>query len=226
MSKGFLKTLLPLFITLGVTVFVVHSPDEVTSNISKWAQDFGIPNVPKWLSNPHADHLLALCGIIFAIIYAILVWLIIPYIKKRKPIAFEIIFDRTNPGRQFWALKTIETAPGIEYRVKVRNKTQKTLYEVKATIEAIGPMGAMPTRLIFDQTGETTFALDPGASAFVRLFFAPLPVIQPGTLMGASTAAYGPIRVIVSALDTAAVERTFQFNPLTMGFNPVEESMI
>lgn len=149
-----------------------------------------------------------------------------------KADAFEIIFDAENPGRQFWSQRTIETfssqTPGIEYRIKIRNRTQRTLHQVKATTETLGPMGSPQpqTTLIFDQTVQDTFTLDPGASAFVKLFFTPLPLIQPGTLMGSSTAAYGPLRVTISALDTAAVERVFQFNPLRMDFNAIKESLI
>lgn len=229
MRREHLKTIIPLAITVGVTVFIVHSPDEVTSNVSKWAHAFGLSRVPKWLSNPHADHVVALCGITSAIIYA-WGWIVLPYIKKRRAVPFDIIFDPNNPGRQFWALKTIDTfsrqIAGIQYRLKIRNRTTKTLSGIKAESENLGPMGAPPVRLIFDQTGETTFTLDPGSSAFVNLFFAPLPVIQPGTLVGPSTVAYGPIKVTVSASDVPAVEKTFQFNPLRIGFNPVEEPMI
>jgi len=211
-------------LALGVAL-LVHPPEEVASNLSKWAQYVGVKHVPKWLSLHPADRYVYP----FSIAFVVVLW-VFPYVKKRKAKAFEIIFDRENPGRQFWSLKTIETfsnqISGVEYRVKIRNKTSKTLREVKAETERVGPMGALPTKLIFDQTGETTFALDPGASAFVRLFFAQLPVIQPGTLMGASSAAYGPIKVTVSALDTTAVERVFQFTPLTMQFDPSKESLI
>jgi hypothetical protein len=131
--------------------------------------------------------------------------------------ALEVIFDKENLGNQFWSLKAVtfddKIVSGIEYRVKVRNRTNKTIYGVKATIENIGPMGKTPTGLICDQTGEPTFTLDPNASAFIRLFFIPLPIEEPGTLTRESAFAYGPIKVVVSALDTIAVEREFQFNP-------------
>jgi len=146
--------------------------------------------------------------------------------------AFEIIFDPENPGRQFWSHRTIENfssrTHGIEYRVKIRNRTQRTLHQVKATTETFGPMGAPQpqTSLIFDLTGQDTFTLDPGASVFVKLFFTSLPLTQPGTLMGSSTAAYGPLKVTVSALDTRAVEKVFRFTPLRMDFNPEKESLI
>lgn len=97
---------------------------------------------------------------------------------------------------------------------------------MKAAIENLGPMGSTPVGLVFDQTGKDRFTLDPGASAFVKLFFTSLPLTQPGTLMGSSTAAYGPIRVTVSALDTRAVEKVFRFSSLRMDFNPEKESLI
>jgi hypothetical protein len=159
---------------------------------------------------------------------AFIFWLCTEGRRHASPgkLSLEIIFDSANPGHQFWSPKVIDGIQGIEYRLKIKNKTNKTLHQVKATTEAIGPLGSMPTRLIFDQNGEPIFALDPEASAFVKLFFAPLPIIQPGTLVGESSAAYGPIRVTVSALDTAAVETTFQFKPLRIGFDPFEEPMI
>ena len=205
-----------------VAVFLAHSPDEAKSNLSKWGQYLKIPNAAALFS-----HLSLLY--VFLIVVGALVW-VIPYIRKHRPVPFEIIFDPKNPGRQFWSPRTIESfssqTPGIEYRVKIRNKTQRTIREVKATTETLGPMGSTPVSLIFDQTGKDTFTLDPGASAFVKLFFTPLPLIQPGTLMGASTAAYGPIKVTVSALDARAVEKVFRFNPLRMDFDTRKESLI
>jgi len=220
----FLKIFQPTvsFLALMVAVFLARSPDEAKSNLSKWGQYLKIQNASAWLSHPGFVYL-------FLVVLVALVWLI-PYLRKRHAVAFEIIFDFKNPGRQFWSYRTIEDfssqTSGIEYRVKIRNKTRKTLREVKATTENLGPLGSTPASLIFDQTGKETFTLDPGASAFVKLFFTPLPLIQPGTLTGSSTAAYGPIRVTVSALDTKAVERVFQFNPLRMDFDALKESLI
>lgn len=206
---------------LMVAVFLAHSPDEAKSNLSKWGQFLKIPNASTWSS--HSS--LVYASLIMA---GALVW-IIPYVRKRWA-AFEIIFDPKNPGRQFWSYRTIENlssgTSGIEYRVKIRNKTRKTLHEVKAAIENLGPMGSTPVGLAFDQTGEGRFTLDPGSSAFVKLFFTSLPLTQPGTLMGSSTAAYGPLRVTVSALDTPAVEKIFRFNSLRMDFNAEKESLI
>jgi hypothetical protein len=136
--------------------------------------------------------------------------------KKRKisAPAFEIIFDPNNPGHQFWSPKRDSGGnSGVEYRIKVRNITDKTIYEVKATSERIGPMGALPVSLVFDLTEATTFTLDPEASVFVRLFFAMTIVNKAGMLSGKSATAYGPVKVVVSALDTPAVERLFQFDP-------------
>jgi hypothetical protein len=169
-----------------------------------------------------------IAGIVYSIIYSVpsLIWVIfcvsllllnVPFlVYKWMRAPLEIIFDSQNTGRQFWSPKTKSDASeitSIEYRVKVRNRTNKTIYEVKATTENIGPIGGMPERLIFDQTGEPTFTLDPWASAFVKLFFATSPIRQPGILSGKSSCSYGPIKVTVSALDTKAVEKTFQLNP-------------
>jgi hypothetical protein len=61
--------------------------------------------------------------------------------------AFEIIFDATNTGRQFWSLKSAgPSSSGLEYRVKIRNITTKTLREVKAETDNMGPMGHPPIR--------------------------------------------------------------------------------
>jgi len=133
--------------------------------------------------------------------------------KAAKP-SFEIIFDPKNPGHQFWSSKIDSSKNlGIEYRVQVWNKTDKTIHKVKATSERLGPMGALPTSLVFDLTEETTFTLDPNAKAFVRLFFVMTPIRQPGMLSGDSAEGYGPIKVTVSALNTPALEKLFTFNP-------------
>ena len=175
-------------LALVVALFLARPPEEATSNVSKWLRYMGIQNASVWLPRPIVVYLCLIA-------VAVLVW-IIPYLRTRKAIAFEIVFDTKNPGYQFCSHRTIETfssqTAGIEYRVKIRNKTQRTLREVKATTETLGPMGATPSRLIFDQTGQDSFTLDPGTSAFVKLFFTSLPLIQPGMLMGSSTAAYGP----------------------------------
>lgn len=213
-------------LALGVLVFLAHSPDELASNASKWAELLGVKNPPHWLLTRSFDRYASICLIVFVI----LVW-IIPYIRKRRAKPFEIIYDRRNVGRQFRELKTggtsLHSIRGVEYRIKLRNKTANTIEEVKITSECLGLMGNLPTRLIFNENQQKTYTLDPGASAFVSWFFVPLPLAQPGTLMReTASAAYGPLRVTVSARDTKAVERLFRFAPITLKFDPYAQSLV
>ncbi len=229
MAKRICQVLLWVITVVGVPVLVVIlslPPDQVISNLSKWMHWIGISNVPKWVSNPSVDRIVILS--IVLIYVAVIIWRVVIWRQASKIPAIEVIFDTKNGGHQFWQLKNdVNGNSGIQYRAKVLNRTNKTMREVKATIESVGQMGIMPARLIFDQTGESTFTLDPGAAAFINLFFALLPITQPGTLVAESaTAAYGPIRVTVSALDIEAVERLFQFKPISLGFDPYEEPMI
>ena len=224
----FLQVIQILFsaLSLGVLVFLAHPPEELASNASKWAKWLGEKNPPHWLVNHSFDHYAS----IFLIVFIVLLWLI-PYIFKRRRKAFEIIYDDKNVGRQFRELKTIETfsghVNGVEYRLKIRNNTAKTIEEVKITSEVLGLLGKLPIRLIFDENQQKTYTLDPNASAFVSWFFVPLPLAQPGTLMReTASAAHGPLRVIVSARDTKAVERLFRFAPITLEFDPYAQSLV
>jgi hypothetical protein len=213
-------------LALGVLVFLAHSPDELALNASKWAKWLGEKNPPHWLVNHSFDHYAGICLIVFVV----LVWFV-PYIFKRRAKPFEIIYDPENVGRQFRELKTVGTAPhpihGVEYRIKIRNNTAKTVEEVKITSERIGLLGELPIRLIFDENKQKTHTLDPNTSAFVYWFFVPLPLAQPGTLMReTASAAYGPLRVVVSAKDTKAVGRLFRFAPITLDFDPYAQSLV
>ena len=206
---------------LVVAVFLTHSPQDITGNASKWKEYF-----PAWVYNPAIDRYIGWCLVI-----AIIIWWISQYAIKRKRKAFEIIYDLKNIGRQFREMKTIEGfsshVTGIEYRVKIRNKTDRTLEDVKVKSEGLGLIGNLPIRLIFDETKQPTCTLDPNESAFVPLFFVPLPLFLPGTPMGRTfSRVEGPLRVTVSAKDTKAVEREFNFVPLTMQFDPFKESLI
>ena len=137
---------------LVVALSLARPPEEATSYLSKWLRYIGKCNASAWQPRP----IIYLC--LFAVV--VLVW-VIRHLNRCKAAPFEIIFDPKNPGRQFWSQRTIERffsyTPGIEYRVKIRNKTQKTLREVKATTETLGPMGSTPVSLIFDQSGKDTF---------------------------------------------------------------------
>jgi hypothetical protein len=213
-------------LALVVAVFVAHSPQEVTSNLSKWAEVFGVKNPPAWVFNPAVDHYVGFCLVVFAI----LVWLI-PYAVKRTRKAFGIIYSSQLTKLTAYVFRLIEGfsthTTGVIYRIKIRNNTKKTLEDVKVTSESLGQLGSLPERLSFSQTKEGTSTLDPKASVFVDWFFVPLPLAQPGTVMRESSpSVYGPLRVTVSAKDTRAVQRLFRVVPITMNLDPFKESLI
>ena len=82
-------------------------PDVASANLDKWAQKFGVSDVPKWFTASVIDHSIVYYGVTFVIIYSVLTWMIIPYIRKRRATAFQIIFDPTKISYQellniFW----------------------------------------------------------------------------------------------------------------------------
>lgn len=132
--------------------------------------------------------------------------------------AIEIVFDETNPRRRFWSLETWQRGTphqvtGWEYRVEVRNNTNKTLYDVTAVTENCGALGELQSTLKFHRTGQTSVSIHPKSSELVALFLAPEPVRQPGMLTGPSAEAYGPMIVKISARDTPEVTRKFNLDP-------------
>jgi hypothetical protein len=232
-GKQLLKAIPVVVAGVGVRVLIFAMsvpPDQAGTNLGKWLEKIGVSHIPNWIANPPPVHLIIEYSLAFVLVYSIGVWLI-PLIIERRRKPFEIIYDQKNVGRQFRELRTvgIPSRPihGVEYRIKIRNKTAKTVEEVKITSEVLGLLGKLPVRLIFDENQQKTYTLDPNASAFVSWFFVPLPLAQPGTLMReTASAAYGPIRVTVSAKDTKAVERLFRFAPITLTFDPYKESLV
>ena len=213
-------------LSLVVAMFLARPPQEATSNLSKWAEFLGLKNISHWVQNPFFDR----WAIASLIVLAILVW-VIPYILNRRRKAFEIIYDHRNIGRQFRELKTVEEfsshTTGVEYRVKIRNNTDRTLEDVKVKSEFLGQIGTLPIRLKFHETKQPTCTLDPHDSAFVPLLFIPLPLFKPGTPTGISFSSfYGPVRVTVSAKNTKAVVRDFHLTPISIPFDPFKQSLI
>ncbi len=231
--KQILKAVPVIVVGAAVPVLIFAMsvpPDQAKATLQKWVQSLGFSDAPSWMADTHTIHLIIGYSSAFAVVYSILIWGIIPYFRKRRAIPFEIIFDLRNPGHQFWSAKVVETfserISGVEYWIKVWNRTDKTIYGIKAVAENPGQMGYRPVPLQFDQTEEPALTLNPGDSAFIRLFFAALPVMKAGMLTRESTALYGPIVIRVSATDTAAVERIFQYTPLAIGFDAFKQSMI
>jgi hypothetical protein len=138
----------------------------------------------------------------------------------RSPL--EIVFDSTNPQRKFWSMIPITRVDGEplgtqwEYRALIRNNSAKTLRNVKATVEAVGPMPTRPEPAVFDiGTFDTNrrFKLDltphEEALATIRRWYNP-PIV-PGMVIGDDM--YGPIKMTASADDVPSARKFFHFNP-------------
>jgi len=130
----------------------------------------------------------------------------------------EIIFNPANPHRRFWSLEqakdqTGQPIPGHlwwEYRVLIRNKSAKTVRNVNATVEAIGPMPTRPEPTQFDINKQQLIDLHPLGEtlAILRRWFNP-PIVV-GMVMGG---AYGPIKMTVSGDDVLPDTKYFHFEP-------------
>jgi hypothetical protein len=69
----------------------------------------------------------------------------------------EIIFDLANPGKKFWSIEPMRDENGNqitgsfwEYRAAIKNKSARTVKNVKVTVEAIGFMPTRPVHSNFD----------------------------------------------------------------------------
>lgn len=130
----------------------------------------------------------------------------------------EIIFDPENSHGRFWSLEQMRDETGNpvpghlwwEYRVMIRNKSGKTVRNVKATVEAIGPMPSRPEPSQFDINKKSQMDLNPHMEELVLLRRWYNPPIMAGMVMGG---AYGPIKLKVSADDVLPATKFFHFEP-------------
>jgi len=138
-------------------------------------------------------------------------------IARPIPPALEIIFDRANPARKFWSLEQSKDENGKpvphlhwEYRASIKNKSSKTLRNVKVTVEAIGDMPRRAEPSYFDINKKPLVDLNPGEDtlAVIRRWFNP-PIVV-GMVCGG---AYGPIKMTASADDVPMVAKLFWFEP-------------
>jgi hypothetical protein len=127
----------------------------------------------------------------------------------------EIIFDPQNSNRFFWSIETVRDGEGKptpdsywEYRARIKNTSDKTVRNVRVTVQAEGAMPTRPEPSHFDINKQATIDLNPGEAhlAVTRRFWNPLR--QPGVVIGPG--AYGPVRVTVSADDIPAVTKLFE----------------
>jgi len=154
-------------------------------------------------------------SVILAGIGFILFWKTWP--KKHLGSPIEIIFDPSNPNRKFWSIEPMRDEVGHqipgsfwEYRTVIKNTSDKTLRNIKITVEAIGPMPTRPETSIFDINKKHLIDLDAHceALAVLRRWFNP-PIVA-GML---SRGAYGPIKMTASADDVLPVTKHFRFDP-------------
>ena len=140
-----------------------------------------------------------------------------PPIKAAPSSPLEIIFDLSNPGRKFWSIETAKDDNGKakgtfwEYRALIRNNSPTTLRNVKAVVEAIGPMPSRPEPSYFDINKQQLIDLNPHdeALAVIRRWFNPPIVVG----MASGTDIYGPIKMTVSANDVPPTAKLFHFDP-------------
>jgi hypothetical protein len=137
--------------------------------------------------------------------------------KETEESPLEIIFDLINPARRFWSMESMTndngvTVPYWEYRVDVKNKSNKTIRNVSVTTEHLGQVSRRPTDQTFDKIKKTICDIKPNCSELVVVHRWPIPVIQPGMLADSYALEYGPIKVTASADDVLPTVRIFQFD--------------
>jgi hypothetical protein len=137
--------------------------------------------------------------------------------KMDTPLA--IIFDPTNPRNRFWSIENMKDENGNQiagtfwqYRAVIKNKSVRTVKNVKVTVEAIGAMPTRPVHSRFDINKKNFIDLTPSeeALAVIRTWFNP-PLVQ-GMAIGEG--AYGPIKMTASADDVLPTTTVFQFDPM------------
>jgi hypothetical protein len=131
----------------------------------------------------------------------------------------EIIFDPSNPARRFWSMESPRDEndnkrPGAfwEYRVEIKNNSQRTVRNVSVTVEHTGGMPLRPVDSIFDKNRKTSCDLKPGCSELIPIIRWPIPAIQAGMLAGSTALEYGPVTVMASADDARPTMRIFKFD--------------
>lgn len=130
----------------------------------------------------------------------------------------EIIFDPTNPGKRFWSVTSIidkdgKAVPIWEYRVLIHNISSKTIKGVRATVETLGTRPMTQEFALFKITQERAMDLHPRDDKFIVVLRWWYPARQAGLPYGETfRELYGPLKIIVSAIDTSPATRTFQFD--------------
>jgi len=122
-------------------------------------------------------------------------------ISSQGDTILEIVFDPTNPAQRFWSREAPrdekgDKKPGVfwEYRVAIKNNSQKTVRNVSVTVEHIGQnLPVRPVDAIFDKIRKASCDLKPGADELVAIIRWPIPVVQAGMLANQSALEYSSL---------------------------------
>lgn len=131
----------------------------------------------------------------------------------------EIIFDPSNPAQRFWKRTLAKDKDSNilaitlwEYRVGIRNKSGKTVRNVRVSIESLGLMPVDPRDVGFLKDSKECRDISPSYTEFVPVWWVWPP--QPGDAWGpTATAFHGPIRIIARGDDIAPSEALFDYRP-------------
>jgi len=131
----------------------------------------------------------------------------------------EIVFDAANPAGRFWKQVQARDKDGNpspptlwEYRVEVRNKSDKTVRNVRVSLESMGIKPIDPVDMTFQKGGVETWDIAPLCAELVPVIWVWPP--QAGDAWGPSAAEiHGPIRLIARGDDVPPAERVFEYRP-------------
>jgi hypothetical protein len=131
----------------------------------------------------------------------------------------EIVFDASNVARRFWRRvqakdKDGNSLPitGREYRVGIVNQSNRTVRNVRVSVETLGQMPVDPRDIGFLKDQKDSRDIAPGYTELVPIWWVWPP--QPGDAWGpTATSFHGPVRVIARGDDAKAVEKIFDYLP-------------
>lgn len=206
--------------TVGVFLMLENSPSSLKSNAAEWYSNLTDKAPPQWINHHNVDTI-GQC-ILGTIILLNVIWIFYKILKSKEEkvtqIAnpLEIIFDPTNPAKQFWSIECIKDNDGKvtghywEYRVKIFNNSDVTIRNIRVEAESLGHMSCKASNCKFDKKKSETTDLNPKCYELVAVHEWPEPKIQAGMLSGSSgRAAYGPLKITVSADNVPAYTKLF-----------------
>jgi hypothetical protein len=133
--------------------------------------------------------------------------------------ALEIVFDITNPAQRFWKRTQAKDKDGKfmpitlwEYRIGVKNITQKTVRNVRVSVETLGQIPVDPRDFGFQKDNKDCRDIAPGYTELVPILWVWPP--QAGDAWGpTATALHGPLRVTARGDDVTFSQRLFDYHP-------------